>query len=70
MSNGILNNHTNLRDGPDHYSAIRAKVGRDRGVEILDRRAKWPWVKVRVKSGDHSGLVGWMHSGNIDMDRE
>lgn len=69
MSRGILNRETNLRDGADHYSKIRASVGKNRTLEILDKRSEWPWVKVRVLNGDHAGLVGWMHSENIDMDR-
>lgn len=69
MSKGILKADTNLRDGPGHYESIRAMVGKNRSLEILDKRSKWPWVKVRVLSGDYSGLVGWMHSENIDIDR-
>lgn len=69
MSKGILNADTNLRLGPDYYSKIRATVGQNRSVEILDKRSEWPWIKVRVLSGDYAGLVGWMHSENIDMDR-
>jgi uncharacterized protein YgiM (DUF1202 family) len=69
MSKGILNANTKLREEPDFYAIIRATVGKNRNVEILDKQSNWPWVKVRVLSGDYSGLVGWMHSDNIDMDR-
>ena len=64
-----LHKDTNLREGPGSDYPIRANVGKNRGVEILDKKSEWPWVKVRVSQGDHKGKLGWMHSDNLDMDR-
>lgn len=69
MLRGILNEDTNLRTGPSIDFKSRAKVGKNRGVEILDSRSEREWVRVRVIQGDYSGLVGWMHRDNIDMDK-
>lgn len=69
MTRGILNADTNLRTGPSADYKARALVGKNRGVEILDSRSERDWARVRVVQGDYAGLVGWMHKGNIDMDR-
>lgn len=67
MAIGLLNDDTNLREGPGTGYRSRGLVGRGRRVEILDR--KGGWLEVRVMDGDYSGKVGWMYADNVNSDR-